>query len=93
MIRKRIAKFRNIVDGANVRVTYKPNPVAVYLKNVRRGLIGSIRAALRQCLPSWAVLGFRIVGGSVLEIITDGRIKDLLITTLKVLGVKRTAQI
>lgn len=55
--------------------------------------IGAIRVAVRQNLPSWAVLGFRFFRGSVLEIINDGRPKALLITTLKVLEIKEVLKL
>lgn len=88
LIREKILKTKNILDQANLLVTYKPKPGAVYFKIVRRGPICATRTALRQSLPSCAVLGLSFVGGSMLEIIPDGRLKDRLITTLEALSLQ-----
>lgn len=65
----------------------EPKVEAVYFKNIVRAPIGRVRAALRESLPSWALLGLSFVGGSVLEILTDKRLKPRLVATLKVMNV------
>lgn len=50
--------------------------------------MGAIRNALRQNLPSWAFLGLTFIIGSVLEVITDGRLKQRLVATLRLLGIR-----
>lgn len=73
LVQERIAKARKILDQNIVRVTIEPSPVAVYIKNVRRGPTGTIRSGLQQSLPICAFLRFSFIGASVLEFITDDR--------------------
>lgn len=89
---QRIQKTIRLLDRNNCRVLKEPSPIAVYFKNVRRGPIGAIRSALRESLPSWALLGIGFVGGSVLEIVTDNRLKARLIATLKIMGIEELAK-
>lgn len=84
---EKIKKARGIIDQNNMRTRMLPKPVAAYFKNVRRGPIGTLRKALRDCLPAWALLGLCFVGGSVLEIITNQRQKDRLTATLRMMGI------
>lgn len=84
---QRIEKSKIIADAAKARVQYVPKPTAVYLKSIRRGPIGAIQKALRECLISWALLGISLIGGSISEIITDSRLKDRLVTSLKIMGI------
>lgn len=84
---QRIRKSIDLLNASRCRKTVEPNPTAVYFKNVRRGPIGAIRTALRASLPSWALLGIGFIGGSVLEIVTDVRLKTRLVATLKIMGI------
>lgn len=71
----------------NFKPIAEPRPMAVYFKNIRRGHPGVIRAVIREYLPSWALLGLHFIGSSVLEIVTDERLKDRTISTLKIIGI------
>lgn len=59
---------------------------AAYHRNVRRGLISTIRHALCQSIPGWVLLGLTFVGSPVLEVLTDPCLKLCVAATLKVLG-------
>lgn len=67
--------------------TYAAKSVGLYCKNIRRGPIDQVRNALRECLPSWALLGLDLIGPSVLEIIANERLKDRAVSTLKAIGI------
>lgn len=84
----RVQKAIYKLDTNKIRVLKEPETTAVYFKNIRQGPLGVLRAALRECLPSWAVLGLGFIGSSVLEIITDARLKSRLIATLNAMGVQ-----
>lgn len=85
----RIQRSRELLDASKLRTTRQPDPTAVYFKSIRRGPIGSIRRALRQSLPSWALLVISFVGGSVLEIVTDIQLEERLTATLKLMGIEQ----
>ena len=59
---------------------------SVYFGRIRRGPVGQLRKALRECLPSSAVVGISFIGSSLCEILTDARMKDRLVRTMKALG-------
>lgn len=86
-LQEKIIKSRELLVQGNFKQIYEPNPTALYFKNVRRGPLGLVRNALRESLPSWALLGLDFVGASVLEIITDEKLKDRTIATLKMMGI------
>lgn len=65
-----------------------PNLIPVYFLNVKRGTINVLRRALWGSLPSWSVVGLSFIGGSVLEVLTDGRHKNRLVATLQGMGLK-----
>lgn len=83
----RIRKARETLLQEKVCAKPAPKITAVYFKNIRRGPIGTIRQALRECLPSWALLGLSFIGSSILEILTDERLTERLIGTLKLMGI------
>lgn len=91
-LEQRIRKTIRLLDSNKSRVVREPIPMAVYFKNVRRGPIGTLRSALWESLPSWALLSIGFVGGSVLEIITDTRLKARLVATLKIMGIEELAK-
>lgn len=76
-----------MLTTAKLRVITQPCPAALYFKNIRRGPIGALQTAVRQSLPSWALLRMAFVGGTVLEIATDYQLKQRLIATLKFMGI------
>lgn len=84
---EKIQATQKMLDQQQLRFRVEPVPEAVYFKNLRRGPIGSLRRALRKCLPAWAILGLSFVGGSILEIVTDRRQRDRLVTTMKIMGI------
>lgn len=84
---ERIQRSAEILNARKIRTIRQPKPMAVYFKNNRRGQIGTIRRALRESLPLWALLGIGFVEGSVMEIITDTNLKERLIATLKLMGI------
>lgn len=84
---ERLEKSRELLRQNNLKVDRKPDPVAVYFRGIRRGPLGTVRSALRESLPGWALLGLSFVGNSILEIVTDRRQKDHLTATLSKLGV------
>lgn len=86
-LRNKIEKSKQILIEENFKPLVKPTPTVVYFKNVRRGPVGRIRTALRECLPSWAILGLDFVGASVLEIVMDGKLKHRTVATLRMMGI------
>lgn len=70
-----------------MRQLHKPKPIGLYFKNIRLGSLGMIRKALRECLPSWALLGLDFVGSSILEVVTDQNLKDRVVATMKLIGI------
>ena len=67
----------------------KPNIIPLYFKNIRRCRIGVLRAALRQSLPSWAVIGLSFVGGSILELLCDSKLEHRVIHMMKVVNIRQ----
>lgn len=67
----------------------KPTIVPIYFKNIKRCRIGPLRAALRQILPSWAVLGLSFVGGSILEVLSDIKLESRVVHLMKVINVRQ----
>lgn len=57
------------------------------LKRFVKGPIGVLRRALSKCLPSWAILVFAFLGGSILEVVTDVKLKNRLTATPKITGI------
>lgn len=84
---EKITKSRQLLMEGKIKPVYEPKPVALYFKNVRRGLLELIRSSLRECLLSWAILGLDFNGTSVLEISLDERLKDRTVATLKMIGI------
>lgn len=66
---------------------YEPRPTAIYFRNVRRGLLGMIQKAIREFLPSLALLGLDFIGSSVLEVITDAGLVERTGATLKLMEI------
>lgn len=67
----------------------KPKVTPLYFKNIKRCRIGGIRAALRETLPSWAVLGLSFVGGSILEVLCDEKLQRRLVYTLALVNIRQ----
>lgn len=86
-VKKRIQKSTRILEQGILRASLQPHPTALYFTSIRRGPIGVLRAALRQSLPSWALLGISFVGGIFLEIITDHQLADRFIAILEMLEI------
>lgn len=59
----------------------------VKLKIMTRGIIEKFREGLRECLSAWALLGISFVRKSVVEIVTDYRFKERLISSLKFMNI------
>lgn len=76
-----------MLNTKNAIRTVEPQPTAAYFKNIKRGPIGTIRKALREWLPRWALLRISFIGGSVVESITDWRVKDRLVATLEMMNI------
>lgn len=87
MLQEKISKTRAFLTRNNLRATQEPKPVALYFKNVKRGPLGMVRKALRECLPSWALLGLDFVGNSIMEVVTDNQLAARVITTMKMIGI------
>lgn len=87
-LQHRVAESIAILSQGGLRRFNEPKPVAAYFTNIRRGPVGLVRKALSASLPQWALLGISFVGGSVLEIITDKRLKDRLVATLAMMNIK-----
>lgn len=83
-----VKKAKDTLQANSTHAEPRPTAVAVYFRNVRRGLISSLRQALRQCQPSWALLGINFIGASILEVVSDERLQDRLIGTLGMMAVK-----
>lgn len=86
-LQAKISKTRSLLTQNSVKPAYEPRPTALYFKNVRRGPLGVIRKALRECLPTWALLGLDFVGNSIMEVVTDDRLKARVIATMKLMGI------
>lgn len=86
-LRDKRMRTKKLLEKQNTIIQNQPDPVGVYFKNDRRGPIGILRRALRESLPAWALLGIGFVGGSVLEVVTDRRMKPRLIATLHLMGI------
>lgn len=74
-VRHPIAKTKMILDKSNMQIALRPNPIAAYFRNVRRGPIVAIKNAFCLSRPSWALLAIRFVRDSVLEGITKTHLK------------------
>lgn len=85
---EKIKKSKMILEQTGICQKAEPNLIPVYFSNVKRGPINVLRKALRESLPSWSVVGLSFIGGSVLEVLTDRRLKDRLVTTLQAMGLK-----
>lgn len=79
--------MKSLIDREPVRVVKEPHPIAVYVRNIGKTPIRDIRNALRQSLPSWALLRPSFIGGSLLEIIVHVRQNPRLVVKLPVIGV------
>lgn len=65
----------------------EPEPMTEYFQALQRGPVGNVINELRECVPTRALLGTMFVGGSVVEIITDGRLEDRLAATLRMMNI------
>lgn len=83
----KIIKTRQILIHQKFNSVAEPTPVAIYLRNVRRGPLGFILNALREFLPSWVLLGLDFIEVYVMEIIADERLRDRTASTLKAFGI------
>lgn len=79
------ANLGQIMVHENFKPLVRPTTIAVYFSKVRRGLVGRIRKALRECPPSWTTLRLGFVGSLVLEVVMDGKVKDRTVATLKMI--------
>lgn len=86
-LQKRIAKTYHRPNRIKVHITIYPNPLAVRFKNLRRGGFGAIRNLLRHSFLSWPLLQLSFIRGSVLEILKDNSLKELLTAKLRVMGI------
>lgn len=84
----KIQKRRQLLIEDKYKQTQEPKPCALYFKNIRRGPLGAIRHALRECLPSWALLGLDFVGSSILELVTGQNLKHRVIATMRMMGIE-----
>lgn len=84
---RRIQHFKTVTNKSMLRVVTTPKLMVLCFKNIRRGLMWSVRAALRELLLSWAVFGIIFVRGSVIELITCSIITVQVVATLKMIGV------
>lgn len=82
-------KAKQTLITQNVYTEWKQDALPVYYQNVNRVPIRPIRQALRECLPTWALLRMSFIGSSVLEIFARWRLKERLIGKLKVLGIEQ----
>ncbi|PXF39595.1 hypothetical protein BWQ96_10708 [Gracilariopsis chorda] len=89
-MRNKLQETKDALRAANLtpipRVDARPNPVALYFTNVRRGPIGEYRRILTRFLPGWAVLALSFIGRSTAEILTHAPYQTRLITSMKLLG-------
>ncbi len=84
----KINKMKNTLLENKCIMVKQPKVEAFYFRNIRRSPLGRLRAALRQSLPAWAILGLSFIGGSVLEVLCDCRLQHQLIATLKIAGIQ-----
>lgn len=82
-----IANSKSMLSLNMFQITVEPKPAAVYFKTMRGGPIGAIRNALQQSLSSWVPQGLSFNVDSVLEIVTDARLKDRLTAALRVMEI------
>lgn len=73
-LQTRIIKASAILIQNKLIPVQKPEPTAIFLKHVKRGPIGVVQRALRECLPSWALLGIDFIGYLIIEIIAEKKL-------------------
>lgn len=88
----KISKTWQLLRQGNFNVEYEPIPTAWIFTEVRRGPFGLIRRALRRCLPSWAFFGLDFISAAGLEIVTDARLEDRVVTTLQVVSISQITE-
>lgn len=86
-MKNRILRSKHILEIGRLKERDEPKPTAMYFKNIRRGPVGLVRKALIHSFPTWTLLGLSFIGGSVLEIITDVRLRNRLVATLNIMRI------
>lgn len=86
-LQTRIEKSEAPLDWTCILVVRLPMLIALYFKNITRRPVEALGAALRQILPSLALLGISFVGGAILDIITDSLLKDHVVASMKLVGI------
>lgn len=60
---------------------------------MRHGPTGKIREALRDFLPTWALMSILFVGGSIMEVVLGYTLEERLIATLKFMNIGDTENV
>lgn len=89
-MKDRLRATKEVLRTANLaptrRIAAKPNKVAPYFPNVRKGPIGEHRRILTRFLPGWAVLSLSFICRSTADIFTHALSQRPLITSMKLSG-------